>query len=227
MKAWGEKTATMRKNTWDEKRVFEAEKAVRQKNACLQRKKAAASWYLWARIAALRVQGPSPGCWSSSYCQFILPWSIEREFLMALLRMVTDHFCGLCAVTMEIQCLYKQRGTVLYFHQATSEKKITAIPGIHYFDAHRLDALLFTGPELQLYLQAGNLQNRKSRRCRGSFLTKNYPRLMEKTRVMMLTRRTWNVEKVDTIMARVQPLSTSSHLRTWCAAGFVAPGQTD
>jgi hypothetical protein len=58
---------------------------------------------------------------------------------------------------MEIQCLYKQRGTVLYFHQATSEKKITAIPGIHYFDAHRLDALLLTGPELQLYLRAGNL----------------------------------------------------------------------
>ena len=56
-----------------------------------------------------------------------------------------------------MQCLYKQRGTVPYFHQATSEKKITAIPGIHYFDAHRLDALLLTGPELQLYLRAGNL----------------------------------------------------------------------
>ena len=25
------------------------------------------------------------------------PYSIEREFVMALLRMVTNHFCGLCA----------------------------------------------------------------------------------------------------------------------------------
>ena len=33
--------------------------------------------------------------------------------------------------------------------------------------------------------------------------------------------------KLDTIMAMVQPLSTSSQLRTWCAAGLVAPGQTD
>jgi len=34
--------------------------------------------------------------------------------------------------------------------KAISEKKIFAIPGIHYFDAHRLDALLLDAPELQL-----------------------------------------------------------------------------
>ena len=38
---------------------------------------------------------------------------------------------------------------------ATHEKKIIAIPGIHYFDAHRLEALLLTAPELQLYPRAG------------------------------------------------------------------------
>ena len=55
---------------------------------------------------------------------------------MAMLRMVTDHPCGSVLPTMEIQCLsIRQRGTLLYFHQAISEKKIVAIPGIHYFDA--------------------------------------------------------------------------------------------
>ena len=53
--------------------------------------------------------------------------------------------------------MHRQRGTRLYFHQAISEKKIIAIPGIHYFDAHRLEALLLTAPELQLYPRAGNL----------------------------------------------------------------------
>ena len=43
--------------------------------------------------------------------------------------------------------VHRQRGTVLYFHQAISEKKIIAIPGIHYFDAHRLDALLLNAPD--------------------------------------------------------------------------------
>ena len=39
---------------------------------------------------------------------------------------------------------------------ATHEKKIIAIPGIHYFDAHRLEALLLTASELQLHPRAGN-----------------------------------------------------------------------
>ena len=52
--------------------------------------------------------------------------------------------------------VHRQRGTRLYFHQAIHEKKIIAIPGIHYFDAHRLEALLLTAPELQLYPRAGN-----------------------------------------------------------------------
>ena len=50
--------------------------------------------------------------------------------------------------------VHRQSGTVLYFHQAISEKKIIAIPGIHDFDAHRLDALLLNAPELQLHPRA-------------------------------------------------------------------------
>ena len=63
--------------------------------------------------------------------------------------------CGSVLPTMEIPVLvHRQRGTVLYFHQAISEKKIIAIPGIHDFDAHRLDTLLLNAPELQLHPRA-------------------------------------------------------------------------
>ena len=186
------KPATMRKNTWGEK------------NACLRQKK------LWGRKCMFAAEKScSLMVLMSSNCCPPCAGPISGVLIIVLLRVYSSRAplkesswwlcCGWLQITfvdyvlptMEIQCLYKQRGTVLYFHQATSEK-ITAIPGIHYFDAHRLDALLLTGPELQLYLRLATSQNRKSRRCCGSFLTKNYPRLMEKTRVMMLTQRTWN-----------------------------------
>ena len=53
--------------------------------------------------------------------------------------------------------VHRQRGTTVYFHQAIHNKKIIAIPGIHYFDAHRLDALLLNSPELQLHPRTGNI----------------------------------------------------------------------
>ena len=53
--------------------------------------------------------------------------------------------------------MHRQRGTRVYFHQAIHDKKIIAIPGIHYFDAHRLQALLLNAPELQLHPRTGNL----------------------------------------------------------------------
>jgi hypothetical protein len=53
--------------------------------------------------------------------------------------------------------VHRQRGTRVYFHQAIHDKKIIAIPGIHYFDAHRLQALLLNAPELQLHPRTGNL----------------------------------------------------------------------
>ena len=43
-----------------------------------------------------------------------------------------------------------------FYVPAAIVKKIIAIPGIHYFDAHRLEALLLTAPQLQLYPRAGN-----------------------------------------------------------------------
>lgn len=53
--------------------------------------------------------------------------------------------------------MHRLRGTTVYFHQAIHEKRIRAIPGIHYFDAHRLQAQLLNAPELQLHPRAGNL----------------------------------------------------------------------
>ena len=36
--------------------------------------------------------------------------------------------------------VHRQRGTKVFFHQALQDRKLLAIPGIHYFDAHRLRA---------------------------------------------------------------------------------------
>ena len=86
------------------------------------------------------------------------PCSIDREFLYGYAADGYRSPLWICAAyDGDPVLVHRQRGTVLYFHQAISEKKIIAIPGIHYFDAHRLDALLLTAPELQLYPRAGNL----------------------------------------------------------------------
>ena len=85
------------------------------------------------------------------------PCSIDREFLYGYAADGYRSPLWICAAyDGEPVLVHRQRGTVLYFHQATSEKKIIAIPGIHYFDAHRLDALLLNAPELQLHPRAGN-----------------------------------------------------------------------
>ena len=39
----------------------------------------------------------------------------------------------------------------MYFHQATKDRPILLIPGIHYFDAHRLQPLLLQAPALQVH----------------------------------------------------------------------------
>ena len=86
------------------------------------------------------------------------PCSIDRRFLYG--HAADGHrsslwICAACDGDPVV--VHWQRGTRLYFHQAIYEKKIIAIPGIHYFDAHRLEALLLTAPELQLHPP----QNRK------------------------------------------------------------------
>jgi hypothetical protein len=86
------------------------------------------------------------------------PCSIDREFLYGYAADGYRSPLWICAAyDGEPVLVHRQRGTVLYFHQAISEKKILAIPGIHYFDAHRLDALLLDAPELQLHPRASNL----------------------------------------------------------------------
>ena len=37
--------------------------------------------------------------------------------------------------------VHRLRGSKMYFHQATKDRRILLIPGIHYFDAHRLQSL--------------------------------------------------------------------------------------
>ena len=78
------------------------------------------------------------------------PCSIGREFLYGYAADGYRSPLWICAAHDGAPVLvHRQRGTRLYFHQAIHEKKIIAIPGIHYFDAHRLEALLLTASELQ------------------------------------------------------------------------------
>jgi hypothetical protein len=53
--------------------------------------------------------------------------------------------------------VHRQRGSKLFFHQAIQDRKLLAIPGIHCFDAHRLQPQLLEVPELQLHPRASNL----------------------------------------------------------------------
>jgi len=45
----------------------------------------------------------------------------------------------------------------MYFHQATKDRRILLIPGIHYFDAHRLQPLLLQAPALQVHVRESPL----------------------------------------------------------------------
>jgi len=45
----------------------------------------------------------------------------------------------------------------MYFHQATKDRRILLIPGIHYFDAHRLQPLLLQDPALQAHMRESPL----------------------------------------------------------------------
>ena len=45
----------------------------------------------------------------------------------------------------------------MYFHQATKDRRILLIPGIHYFDAHRLQPLLLQASALQVHMRESPL----------------------------------------------------------------------
>jgi len=49
------------------------------------------------------------------------------------------------------------RGSKIHFHQTTKDRRILLIPGIHYFDTHRLQPLLLHAPTLQIHLRASPL----------------------------------------------------------------------
>ena len=53
--------------------------------------------------------------------------------------------------------VHRLRGKKIYFYQATKDRRILLIPGIHYFDAHRLQPLLLQAPALQIHLRASPL----------------------------------------------------------------------
>ena len=141
--------------------------------------------------------------------------------------------------------VHRQRGTVLYFHQAISEKKIFAIPGIHYFDAHRLDALLLDAPDLQLRRGPAISQNVMPSKILSdeepsttdgedtsedddSVDPKWCPPNPDAQDDPAEEELIGAAEKLDTMMARVQPPSNIFFTReSWCVTGSVASGQTD
>ena len=55
--------------------------------------------------------------------------------------------------------VHRQRGNKVFFHQALQDRKLLAIPGIHYFDAHRLRAHLLQASELQLHPRTATSQS--------------------------------------------------------------------
>ena len=47
--------------------------------------------------------------------------------------------------------------TKVFFHQAIQDRKLLAVPDIHYFDDHQLRAHLQQAPELQLHPRTSNV----------------------------------------------------------------------
>ena len=86
------------------------------------------------------------------------PCSSDREYLYGY---ATDGYRSplwLCASYNGSPVLvHRLRGNKLYFHQAIKDRRILAIPGIHFFDAHRLQPQLLQAPALQLPLRTSNL----------------------------------------------------------------------
>ena len=89
---------------------------------------------------------------------WFFPCSIDREYLYGYAADGYRSPLWLCASYNGHPVLvHRQRGTTVYFHQAIKDRKLLAILGIHYFDAHRLQPQLLRAPELQLHPRASNL----------------------------------------------------------------------
>ena len=86
------------------------------------------------------------------------PCSIDREYLYGYAADGYRSPLWLCASHNGYPVLvHRQRGTKVFFHQALRDRKLFEIPGIHYFDAHRLRAHLLQVQELQLHPGVSNL----------------------------------------------------------------------
>ena len=86
------------------------------------------------------------------------PCSIDREYLYGYTADGYRSPLWLCAShNGDPVLVHRQRGTKVFFHRALQDRKLFVIPGIHYFDAHRLRAHLLQAQELQLHPRASNL----------------------------------------------------------------------
>ena len=86
------------------------------------------------------------------------PCSIDREYLYGYAGDGYRSPLWLCASHNGSPVLvHRLRGSKIYFHQATKDRRILLIPGIHYFDAHQLQPLLLQASALQIHLRASPL----------------------------------------------------------------------
>ena len=86
------------------------------------------------------------------------PCSIDREYLYGYAGDGYRSPLWLCASHNGSPVLvHRLRGSKMYFHQATKDRRILLIPGIHYFDAHRLQPLLLQAPALQVHMRESSL----------------------------------------------------------------------
>ena len=86
------------------------------------------------------------------------PCSIDREYLYGYAGDGYRSPLWLCVSYNGSPVLvHRLRGNKIHFHQAIKDRRILIIPGIHYFDAHRLQPQLLQAPALQIHLQASHL----------------------------------------------------------------------
>ena len=91
----------------------------------------------------------------ASLLAVFFPCSIDREYLYGYAADGYRSPLWLCASHNGYPVLvHRQRGTKVFFHNALQDRKLFVIPGIHYFDAHRLRAHLLQAQELQLHPRA-------------------------------------------------------------------------
>ena len=104
-------------------------------------------------LATLASQGRDHRLTASGF----FPCSIDREYLYGYTADGYRSPLWLYASHNGNPVLVHRRGTKVFFHQALQDRKLLAIPGIHYFDAHRLRAHLLQAPELQLNPRTSNI----------------------------------------------------------------------